>query len=83
LKQHFCYFFDTKYFYDWIIEDCRASDHNKSFLLLNSKEFQKVFSLEGYRPKFIDAEVSLEKLCGLICGIAHEAQNKSFERSEW
>jgi len=78
IREHFCYFFDSRYFYEWIFEDCRASDHNKSFLLLNSKEFQKVFSIEGYRPKFIDAEVSLEKLSGLICGVAEEAMRKCF-----
>ncbi len=55
-REHFCYFFESRYFYDWIIEDCRASDNNKSFLLLNSKEFQKVFSIEGYTPKINDAE---------------------------
>jgi len=78
IRAHFCYFFDSRYFYEWIFEDCRASDTNKCFLLLNSKEFQKVFSIEGYRPKFIDAEVSLEKLSGLICGIAEEAMKQCF-----
>jgi len=78
IRSHFCFFFDSRYFYEWIFEDCRASDTNKSFLLLNSKEFQKVFSHEGYRPKFIDAEVSLEKLSGLICGIAEEALKECF-----
>jgi hypothetical protein len=76
LREHISYFFYSKYFFEWIFEDCRASDTNKCFLLLNSKEFQKVFSIEGYRPKFIDAEVSLEKLSNLICGIAEVGLNK-------
>lgn len=70
LRGHISYFFNSKYYFEWIFEDCRASDNNKSFLLMNSKEFQKVFSIEGYRPKFIDAEASLEKLSTLINGLA-------------
>lgn len=57
LRNHFSYFFDSKYYFEWLFEDCRADDSNKTFLLINAKEFKQVFSKKDHRPNFHSIDV--------------------------
>lgn len=69
LRNHFSYFFDSKYYFEWLFEDCRADDSNKSFLLINAKEFKQVFSKKDHRPNFHNVDVPLSQVLNLIKGL--------------